>query len=663
MSANIPAPPKQTARSGRTYTVEPPVSYGVLDPFGIGPKFELKVEDLRFIRRPEKPLKPKAPEGPEKRAIWIVHGMGQQIPFETLDSLAEGIMRVGEPAGGGNWAPKFRAVKVGDQTLQRVELNVKGDSGNEYELHLYEAYWAPKTEGVAKITDVVGFLWDGGTRGMLNSMKSFKRAIFGGVFDFQGGVRTPFYITLTMLVLTGLTLLNAVIVAASAAKVGTLAGAAVKLPSLTDHFAQISAMASMISAVAITFGCVLFLAQMSKPERLHGWYRSVLQFFSWMGTTITAIAVVIGGALLGGVVLPGDTAVPGASQWKILFVHGLYRLGDNSHLQEMATFLIISSIGLVVVALIIRGVLRSETVNPAARIGVWILLFLFLAVTFAFHLAAILYPILLTLRVDCSWLTLGWIPSGIAVWFQNPFWVWPFLIFLSTQIKTLLVEYVGDVAIYVNSNKIDRFDDVRAKIKDIALKSASAVYLAKQDDSDEMEYQHIAIVGHSLGSVIAYDTLNRLMNDDRLSGNKIKVADRTDIFETFGSPLDKTTFFFTIQGKDSFQIREQLAAVVQPINQNCPSSLAEYHKFPDRYPTFRKFPWINVFSRNDIISGHLDYFDPPKNAGLTPDQKAVCAEFAVKNFPDHDAAVALVAHVDYWRNTRIWNLLYEHIAP
>ncbi len=24
----------------------------------------------------------------EKRAIWVVHGMGQQIPFETLDDLA-----------------------------------------------------------------------------------------------------------------------------------------------------------------------------------------------------------------------------------------------------------------------------------------------------------------------------------------------------------------------------------------------------------------------------------------------------------------------------------------------------------------------------------------------------------------------------------------------
>src|SRR3981081_2138504 len=27
----------------------------------------------------------------EKRAVWVVHGMGQQIPFETLDSLTTGL--------------------------------------------------------------------------------------------------------------------------------------------------------------------------------------------------------------------------------------------------------------------------------------------------------------------------------------------------------------------------------------------------------------------------------------------------------------------------------------------------------------------------------------------------------------------------------------------
>src|ERR1700737_4223133 len=108
----------------------------------------------------------------EKRAVWVVHGMGQQIPFETLDSLATGLLdALPNPT---KVTPRFRTVKVGDQVLQRVELDIDGVDGasgdkplKKYELHLYETSWAPKTEGVAKLKDVVSFLWDGGLGGIL----------------------------------------------------------------------------------------------------------------------------------------------------------------------------------------------------------------------------------------------------------------------------------------------------------------------------------------------------------------------------------------------------------------------------------------------------------------------------------------------------------------
>src|SRR6202162_51799 len=107
------------------------------------------------------------------------------------------------------------------------------------------------------------------------------------------------------------------------------------------------------------------------------------------------------------------------------------------------------------------------------------------------------------------------------------------------------------------------------------------IYQAPNDDGDGFEYVKVAIVGHSLGSVIAYDTLNKMLTDDSLSQNELQVADRTCLLATFGSPRDKIAFFFTIQGKDTFHIREQLADLVQPLIQS--------------YPEFRKFPWINVY--------------------------------------------------------------------
>jgi hypothetical protein len=36
---------------------------------------------------------------------------------------------------------------------------------------------------------------------------------------------------------------------------------------------------------------------------------------------------------------------------------------------------------------------------------------------------------------------------------------------------------------------------------------------------------------------------------------------------------------------------------------------------------------------------------------------------AVHNVVDRDAAVPLVAHVDYWKNRTVWNELLREIVP
>ena len=87
--------------------------------------------------------------------------MGQQIPFETVDNLTQGLLNVIEPQRLVH-KPRLRTVKIDGVVVQRVELDVDGATDKDgraknYELHLYESYWAPKTEGVAKLTDVVGF--------------------------------------------------------------------------------------------------------------------------------------------------------------------------------------------------------------------------------------------------------------------------------------------------------------------------------------------------------------------------------------------------------------------------------------------------------------------------------------------------------------------------
>ncbi|MGB8836345.1 MAG: hypothetical protein WCC67_06350, partial [Candidatus Acidiferrales bacterium] len=65
-----------------------------------------------------------------------------------------------------------------------------------------------------------------------------------------------------------------------------------------------------------------------------------------------------------------------------------------------------------------------------------------------------------------------------------------------------------------------------------------------------------------------------------------------------------------------------------------------------------------VYSRNDIISGKLTFYDLPRmqNPQEIPPQ-------AVHNVVDKDASIPLIAHVDYWKNPTTWMELLQQIVP
>ena len=150
------------------------------------------------------------------------------------------------------------------------------------------------------------------------------------------------------------------------------------------------------------------------------------------------------------------------------------------------------------------------------------------------------------------------------------------------------------------------------------------------------EYDDIILVGHSLGSVVVYDTLNKLLIDrESAGGDPQEAASRTRLMLSFGSPLDKTAFIFATQGSGS-EAREALAASVQP--------LIEREELRPR--------WVNIYSRWDIISGPLDYYDRRDRSNRNP----------VANIKDGKATTLLAAHVEYWRNPMIFEKIVEALA-
>lgn len=588
-----------------------------------------------------------AGEPAEKRAIWIVHGMGQQIKLETLDSLTEGLLSVAGKHSPENTKtePKATAqsVKIGDQTLQRVVLRLKGKGGKPYELHLYEAYWAPLTEGVAKLRDVISFLLVGGFRGLFNSAKQFRLEMFDRTCKFRIPLLSPLYIVITLVVLAALGVLNAVILAATGSQL-SLFGNAISINA--RHWQLLTAFASSVSAIALSFGVLLFLAGLSRPptstlaqrreDKLSTHARRwICTIVSWAGTILTAIAIVVCAVFYGLVI------------WKpALFKN--YHGDSTAVLQATSTGLILVVALLAILAVALRAWKRS---NRSKNRRFLILMFL----AFLTYLACLLLPAAMFRSPDWTTGVFSFLVPPESPWLgpklASPWWVWPFLGIVSWQVRNLMVEYVGDVAVYISPQKLDRFNQVREKIKDVAYKSASAVYLAKEDGSDSPLYSHVAVVGHSLGSVIAYDTLNRLIREDEFGGNRMQIVDRTCLFETFGSPLDKITFFFTIQAGDSLHIRSRLTEVVRPM-------IHDYR--------FRKFPWKNIRSRNDIVAGPLRFYDLPKKckSAATPSSNpSRSKENRAEEVIDKDASVALAAHVEYWKNPTVWLELLKEVAP
>jgi hypothetical protein len=201
------------------------------------------------------------------------------------------------------------------------------------------------------------------------------------------------------------------------------------------------------------------------------------------------------------------------------------------------------------------------------------------------------------------------------------------MVFVAASIgmRGVLVEYVGDIAAYVSPQWLDRFNELRQRIKNVACTTTRAIYDARSEDGSPL-YKKVVIAGHSLGSVIAYDTVNSLCVEDQ-GGAARGVGDRTRALVTFGSPLDKTAFIFGVNGLRTGILREMLAAAVQPLI--------------DSY-SYRRFEWLNLWTRADLVSGSLRFYDWPI-AGVP-------LEAHVRNIEDPGATTPLAAHIEYWRS-------------
>ncbi len=234
--------------------------------------------------------------------------------------------------------------------------------------------------------------------------------------------------------------------------------------------------------------------------------------------------------------------------------------------------------------------------------------------------------------------------------------LWAAVIYVALRMRSLLTLYAGSVAAYLSPYKDSKFEDLRNRIQKVGLDAAELIYDGHELPSGWIpKYEKVVILGHSLGSVIAYDTLNAMINLEAAKnepGAPNAVVERTAALVTFGSPLDKTAFLFRVQLNPhrnrldrEGELRETMVCAVQPLI----ASYSRYRFDPAASPHGPK--WINLWSPMDVISGRLDYYDDPAAGRHAPER--------VQNLIDPEARIPILAHNQYWSKKLLRKTVYE----
>ena len=497
-------------------------------------------------------------------AILVCHGMGQQVQFETLDTVARGVELAAQQSGTTTERDLTVSLHPGDgRFMGRAELRLSDSKGDPVEAHFFEAYWAPLTEGKITLRQTLSFLRDAGTRGLRFAYREgvFDRLMFGKEQEFQIPAARVLHLALALWILL---LMIAAFWALALVPV-------LKLLDLVRDIA--SADFAFAAAVSYSIALSILIATLLTLPAAY-----------LLRSRKTEPAPVIDET-------EKDFGILAPSIWK--------------------------RSAMVVVAAIIVTLSGWLTY----RAGLW------------------MYRVWLApLAADPSSHVTGLAVAALA--FAAEF------VLLRMFIQRFLIQFVGDVAAYISPFKVSTFEQIRHDIQDRAKVVAKFIYQSGHGAPNEPHYDKVFFVGHSLGSVIAYDALNDSINRDTIpngwepgsKAGQLDVLKRTRMLLTFGSPLDKTAFIFRTQmSNPKVRLRESLTTLLQPL-------IVDYAN--------RGARWINLWAPSDWVSGRLTYYDSP----TPPPNKEVC------NLRNKGAARPWVAHTRYWNDPLFSAVLYSALT-
>jgi len=533
-----------------------------------------KVGTLQIENRPAELCSSSASSSPNKQRIAVLafHGMGQQICYETLDLVATSLCRQARQNEDLGWRvtenPTARVSRVGEQRLGRAEIHFT-NGVEEREVHIYEAYWAPLTQGQIRLAEILAFLFHSGLQGMKHwaaEKGCFKWRVFTDkrkdgrrVQEKQITWSAPLVIACLIALLVAALSIVALVLTIAVAWVLHVADA----PDALCHGigAGVTLLGIVVLAVISALLLIGFLAL--KPA-----------LFSWFGKYYRQIGFVF---------------YAGAS---VLLCW--ISISDEKFLQFQF------------------GALRSWVGHILKAYG----------------------------GVICV------AASPIIIW------IW-------AKLRYFLVQFVGDVAIYVSADRVNRFWNVRDRIRTLCCRITSAIYDEKDEDG-RPTYDGVILLGHSLGSVVGYHALNAALIGDAIRKGAGEVAARTRLFLTFGSPLDKVTYLFRVQAtkvqrNEADNSKKRLReANIDPGETFREAVDTAFAPLASCTATRKLISWVNVYAKWDLISNFLEYFDPVDEEPGDPPR--------VHNLEETQAGCNPIdAHTGYWIQPQVSSAVFKAV--
>ncbi len=514
------------------------------------------------------------------QAALVVHGIGQQRPFEVLDSFARGLIQVLDEI---NDADPTGITHVKSTTNQEFDHFIRLQT-SKFSVDVYEYYWAPMTQGKASFGAVLGWLRVTALtpvrRLAFNIPLILQRSQSGSKVAYQL-VRELWRIIYIPLLALTIAALAAMLVKNSADFLKTLV-AHVRGPVETALSAEPQALWANVVTLLVFFGLLIGLAglALSLPEQIRDFYRLKAKLKDRKPGIFQTFAVAYRhspGNLLDRLENAGGLAaktVKKEEQWTI-------------EIRSRRLLLLFTVLGLILLSLSVRSLWAGTVVTVQG--------------------APILTPI-----VHQLFESMGRQPL-------KPLLVSLVLLLLAGLMKRIFVDYLGDVALYVTADENSAFFATRTNILTEATRRLR--WLLRN-------YEKVDVAGHSLGSVIVYDAISWLRIETQVAGPAIPNAQLTqatdpigvDLFRrlhsliTFGSPLNKVVYFFRTKVPAYDTIRAHILNELHGFRR--PPELLTADPTIQDFPLFRppdNLHWLNVYSPTDPISARLDYFQDVEN--------------------------------------------------